>query len=83
MVLTATVITLYGPTPTFTVFSTFPRHTPPEVNFRHAVLRAPGTRIVKGSPRYCMFQLTIQEVAIAELPTAQRPTNSDRHSGAV
>jgi hypothetical protein len=42
MVLTTTVITLYGPTPTFTVFSTFPRHTPLEVDFRRAVLEPLG-----------------------------------------
>src|SRR5882672_1722237 len=42
MVLTTTVITLYGPTPTFTVFSTFPRHTPLEVDSRRAVLEPLG-----------------------------------------
>ena len=42
MVLTTTVITLYGPTPTFTVFYAFPRHTPLEMGFRRAVLEPLG-----------------------------------------
>ena len=46
MVLTTTVITLYGPIPTFTVFSTFPRHTPPEVDFRRAVLEPLGLALL-------------------------------------
>ena len=46
MLLTTTAITLYDPTPTFTVFSAFPRHTPPEVDFRRATLKPLGLALL-------------------------------------